>query len=108
MDGGRLGGSLKREGTYVHIQLIDFAVQQKLTQHCKATVSQKKKKKEITFNSFSIQTPINKYRRNEVNRKSPLEHRLIIAGKMDAKINEKDLWSKRVICIVSKISPPRC
>ena len=44
MDGGRLGGSLKREGTYVHIQLIHFAVQQKLTLHCKATVPQLKKK----------------------------------------------------------------
>ena len=26
----------------------------------------------------------------------------MIAGKMDAKINEKDLWSKGIICIVSK------
>ena len=56
MDGGRLGGSLKREGTYVHIQLIDFAVQQKLTQHFKATVYQKKKKKSpLTVFPYKLQ-----------------------------------------------------
>ena len=30
------------EGIYVFIELIHFAVQQKLTQHCKATIRQKK------------------------------------------------------------------
>ena len=35
----------KREGIYVYIQPIHFIVQQKLTQHCKAILSQLKKKK---------------------------------------------------------------
>ena len=39
--GGMVGRS-KREGIYVHIQLIHFVVQQKLTQHCKATLPQLK------------------------------------------------------------------
>ena len=30
------GGQLKREGIYVYIRVIHDAVQQKLTQHCKA------------------------------------------------------------------------
>ena len=34
------GNSLKREGTYVYTQLIHFVVQQKLTQHCRATIQQ--------------------------------------------------------------------
>ena len=38
-------GRSKREGIYVYIYLITFIVQQKLTQHCKATISQLKKKK---------------------------------------------------------------
>ena len=33
----------KRERIYVYIQLIYFVVQQKLTQHCKATIAQLKK-----------------------------------------------------------------
>ena len=36
-DGG-VGGRSKREGVCVHICLIFFLVQQKLTQHCKVTV----------------------------------------------------------------------
>ena len=40
---GGLNG--KEEGIYVHVWLIHFAVQQKLTQHCKATILQQKKKK---------------------------------------------------------------
>ena len=32
------GKEIQKEGIYVYIQLIHFAVQQKLTQHCKATV----------------------------------------------------------------------
>ena len=35
----------KREGIYVYIYLITFIVQQELTQHCKATISQLKKKR---------------------------------------------------------------
>ena len=34
-----------RAGIYVHIWLIHFVVQQKLTQHCKATIFQLKKKR---------------------------------------------------------------
>ena len=33
-----VGGRLKREGVYVHIKLIHFVVQKKLTRHCKAIV----------------------------------------------------------------------
>ena len=37
--GGGLGeGKSKREGIYAHIQLTDVNGQQKLMQHCKATV----------------------------------------------------------------------
>ena len=39
------GGKSKTGGTYVNIQLIHFAKQKKLTQHCKATVPPIKKKK---------------------------------------------------------------
>ena len=33
----QMGRKSKKEGMYVYIQLIHFAVQEKLTQHCKAT-----------------------------------------------------------------------
>ena len=33
----------KQKGMYAYVQLIDFAVQQKLTQYCKATILQLKK-----------------------------------------------------------------
>ena len=39
-----LRGKLKREGIYVYVQLIHFTVHQELTQHCKATILQLKKK----------------------------------------------------------------
>ena len=42
-----MGRKSKEEGMYVHMWLIHFAVQQKLTQHCKATVLQFKKKEDI-------------------------------------------------------------
>ena len=45
---GDLNGRSKREGIYAYIQLIHFIVQQKLTQHCKATIPPKKKKKKKT------------------------------------------------------------
>ena len=32
--GGGVGGRLKREGTYVYLQLIHVVVWQQLTQHC--------------------------------------------------------------------------
>ena len=35
---GGMGERLKREGTYVYIQLIHVVEQQKLTQHCKAVI----------------------------------------------------------------------
>ena len=41
---GRVGRRLKREGICVYIQLIHVAVEQKLTQHCKAITLQLKKK----------------------------------------------------------------
>ena len=37
-------GGPKGRAIYVYIQLIHFVVQQKLTQHCKATIHQKRKK----------------------------------------------------------------
>ena len=44
-DGGGLGGRSKREGIYVYIYLIHFIVQQKLTQHGKATIPSPKNPK---------------------------------------------------------------
>jgi len=37
-----MGRKPKEEEIYVYIWLIHFAVQQKLTQHCKATIIQQK------------------------------------------------------------------
>ena len=37
----------KKEGIYAYIELNHFAVQQKLTQHCKTTIPQLKKKKTL-------------------------------------------------------------
>ena len=42
--GWRVGGRFKREGTYIYLWLIDFSVQQKATQQCKATILQLKTK----------------------------------------------------------------
>ena len=39
MGWGELGGRSKKKGIYVYIQLIPFIVQEKRTQHCKATIS---------------------------------------------------------------------
>lgn len=38
--GGAVGGGLRTEGIYAHIQLMNFTVQQKLTQDCKAVMLQ--------------------------------------------------------------------
>ena len=38
-----MGKESKKE--WIYVQLIHFAVQQKLTQHCKSTILQSKKKK---------------------------------------------------------------
>lgn len=43
----RVRGRSRKKGMYVHIQLIHFAVQQKLAQNCKATIPQLKKNKDI-------------------------------------------------------------
>ena len=43
--GWGLGSGSRRAGIYMYIRLICFVVQQKLIQHCKATMSQLKKKK---------------------------------------------------------------
>ena len=51
--GGGVGGRSEREGIYVYIQLIHFVVQQKLTQHCKATILQLKKTK-VFIDSFYL------------------------------------------------------
>ena len=42
-----MGGRLKREGIYVYLWLIHVGVQQKLVQHCKATILQLKKKSKV-------------------------------------------------------------
>ena len=39
-----MGGRLKREEMYVHMQLIHFVVQKKLIEHCKIIILQLKKK----------------------------------------------------------------
>ena len=39
---GGVAGRPKRKGMYAHVKLIHFVAQQKLTQHCKATVLQSK------------------------------------------------------------------
>ena len=39
---GMAGGMLEREGIYAYLWLIDVAVWQKPTQHCKATILQLK------------------------------------------------------------------
>ena len=44
LPGSSKGRKSKKEGIYVYIWLIHFAVQQKLTQNCKATISQLKNK----------------------------------------------------------------
>ena len=36
----QMGRKSKKEGIYIYIWLIDFVVQQKVTQHCKATILQ--------------------------------------------------------------------
>ena len=56
-------GRSKREGIYVNIELSHFITQQKLTQICKATVPQfRKKKKEkvysTEFEPYSLHLPL--------------------------------------------------
>ena len=40
-----MGKKSKKEGVYVYVRLIHFAVQQKLTQQCKGTILKKKERK---------------------------------------------------------------
>ena len=42
-DGGGVGERLKKEGTYIYLQLIRVVVWGKPTQHCKAIILQLKK-----------------------------------------------------------------
>ena len=53
--GGGVGGRLKREGTYVYLQLIHVVVWQQLTQHCNYPPVKNiwKKKLISTFYKFS-------------------------------------------------------
>ena len=48
-----MGRKSKEEGIYVYMEVIDFVVQLKITQHCKATILQlikkKKKRKAVQF-----------------------------------------------------------
>ena len=46
-----MGRKSKEEGIYVYMEVTDFAVQQKLIQHCRATILQliKKKRKAVKF-----------------------------------------------------------
>lgn len=37
-DGGQMGGGSKSERIYAYIWLIGFVVQQRLTEHCKASI----------------------------------------------------------------------
>ena len=46
-NGWEVGGRFKREGTYVYLWLIHITVWQKPTQHCKESILQLKKKKEL-------------------------------------------------------------
>ena len=55
-----MGRKSKEEGIYVHVQLIHFAVQQKLTQHWKATILQKKCKKKKKRLEFDEEQDIHK------------------------------------------------
>ena len=50
----RMGRKSKKEGIFLYVQLSHFAVQQKLTQHCKAAIFQKGlKKKKYTMHQPS-------------------------------------------------------
>ena len=53
-----MGGKSNREGIYVCLWLIHFTVQQKLTQYCKATILQKKKKDSSFFFSADHAGPL--------------------------------------------------
>ena len=52
-----MGRESKKEGTYVNMYLIHFAVEQKLTQHCKATLLQLKKILRDFTGSPVVRTP---------------------------------------------------
>ena len=47
-----MGRKFKEEGIYVYMEVIDFAVQQKVTQHCKATILQLIKKKRMAVQFY--------------------------------------------------------
>ena len=73
----RMGRKSKKEGIFLYVQLSHFAVQQKLTQHCKATIFQKGLKKKKVYNASAFpggashKEPAYKYRRHKRNRFHP-------------------------------------
>ena len=60
--GWGVGGSFKREGTYVYLWLIHVDVWQKPTQYCKAIILQLKINK---FKKITIKDHSNKYNNHE-------------------------------------------
>ena len=80
-DGG-LRGRSEREGMYVYIWLIHFAVQQKLTQYSKAIICQLKKKKDPTC--YTVWPKSKKKKRKE---------REVCLDPVDNKMGTSDSWS---------------
>ena len=78
-DGG-LRGRSEREGMYVYIWLIHFAVQQKLTQYSKAIICQLKKKDPTCYTVW----PKSKKKRKE---------REVCLDPVDNKMGTSDSWS---------------
>ena len=72
-----MGRKSKIWDTYIYIQLIHFAVKQKLTQHCKATILlqiilKREKNIEITLGIFSDQNLLRleiNYKRKTIKKK---------------------------------------
>ena len=63
-DGDEVGRRSKGEGIYVYLKLIHFAVQQKLTEHCKAITFQLKIKKKCSRNEENINSPLENHSNN--------------------------------------------
>ena len=75
-----MAGSFQREGIYVYISLVHFAVQQKLTQHCKAVIL---RKKESMDGQLAIIKPMNLYlqtRAVAIENHSQFPTRLMVPG----------------------------
>ena len=54
LSGDLNGKEIQEEGILGHVRLIHFAVQQKITQHCKATILQKNCFKIVRKNKMSL------------------------------------------------------